>query len=187
MNDFDNKITFAKETLDRTLNLINNCDLKATTILALTGVCLTLFCADGTYKDILLKSLQLISSTNYIYKFLCIIGYLATCSYLYGLYKLIRVLVPQIDMSALKQHSPQLTDNSLIFFGDISKKSYEWYKNEFISLDSNAYFNDLLSQVYINSHICSVKFTNYTTGLKYTSIGIAILVVVISITILLSL
>ncbi len=48
MNDFDNKITFAKETLDRTLNLINNCDLKATTILALTGVCLTLFCADGT-------------------------------------------------------------------------------------------------------------------------------------------
>ena len=187
MNDFDNKITFAKETLDRTLNLINNCDLKATTILALTGVCLTLFCADGTYKDILLKSLQLISSTNYIYKFLCIIGYLATCSYLYGLYKLIRVLVPQIDMSALKQHSPQLTDNSLIFFGDISKKSYEWYKNEFISLDSNAYFNDLMSQVYINNHICSVKFTNYTTGLKYTSIGIATLVIIISITILFSL
>ena len=89
----------------------------------------------------------------------------------YGLYRLLKVLLPKTDCSDFADGALEL--KSIIYFSGISSKSYTYYKNKVLSMDDNQYLNDIASQVYLNAKICTEKFKNLRLGLIFSNIGIA--------------
>lgn len=67
-----------------------------------------------------------------------------------------------IDYQKMRGDNPELVNKSYIFFGDISKMSYEDFK-----MDKVNYLEDLKSQIYVNSKIASNKFLNYNKSLYW--------------------
>lgn len=177
-NDINEKITIAKETLNRTLEFIKNCDSKTTTVLSVTGIIFTLLCSDGAFKNTIEISFNLLRSNNIFHILLAITGYISFITFSYGIYKLSSVLLPRINLNEYKSQYPKLTEKSLIFFNNISSISFEGYEESFNQYTKESYLNDLLSQVYLNCYICDIKFKNYTTGLQCTKYGSFALLIV---------
>ena len=72
-----------------------------------------------------------------------------TCYYLFGAIK------ANVDYKKLVDENPGLEKTSRIFFGEISKISYEEYKKVTIKQEE-----DLKSQIYVNSKIVTEKYNN---------------------------
>ena len=70
-----------------------------------------------------------------------------------------------------------LINDSLIYYGTISKYEYEKYEKKIIDIDEESLKKEIISQIYINSKICTKKFENYNKGLKYSILGFSLFVV----------
>lgn len=164
----------ALETLERTIGFINNCDTKASVLLGVYGVILTIMLS----KDAALEMKSLfdfsVSRGDWV-KFLipfCLV--FGTCLLLIGLYKLLSVFSPKINCNDLKQNGLEL--NSNIFFGTIcASRSYEGFKECFLNCSDEEFLNDIMSQIYLNSKICIKKFSNCKIGLFASTIGAVVL------------
>ncbi len=161
----------AIDILDRIIGFINSCDNKASIILGVLGVILTIiFLSDGIkeLKNRIQWTIQAVNIFNVIYLFILF------CSFLilfYGIYKLVIVLRAKIDCLEFKQE--QLDLDSKIFFNDISRnKTYKEYKQKLQKLNEDDMFNDIISQIYINSKICKTKYDNYNIGLSASIFGL---------------
>ena len=150
--DTEEQIEEAKASLDRINGWINGCDSKAGTVLALTGVLLTIiFTNDGMAE--MYKVLQnIFPPANF-----CTVIYIVFLGspvfmLCYGIVRLILTLVARIDANIYQQ--PGLITDSVLFFGKISDRaSYQVFQNDILSIKKDDYLKDLLSQVYINSKI----------------------------------
>lgn len=168
--DTEEQIEEAKASLDRINGWINGCDSKAGTVLALTGVLLTIiFTNDGMAE--MYKVLQnIFAPANF-----CTVIYIVFLGspvfmLCYGIVRLILTLVARIDANIYQQ--PGLITDSVLFFGKISDRaSYQVFQNDILSIKKDDYLKDLLSQVYINSKIANEKYVNYNKGIKWTIIG----------------
>lgn len=153
--------------LDRTNMWIGICDQKASFLLALVGVVITIIFTSGA----ILKIMEVLVNPFIAYwrddvgsfcfwctldAVLLIVGLvLAFVSMVY----LLLCLMAKTDYSRFQQ--PGMEQKSHLFFGHIASMSYD----EFCHTDVDK-FNDMRSQVYTNSIICSDKFKNYKIGAK---------------------
>ncbi len=165
-----------KFTLDLVNSWVNNCDQKAGILLSLIGVAITLlltsdfikFLRNYIFEPFVLhisdKGDFLFSWGRFIVFFLLLIAtytLVMTCYYLFGAIK------ANIDYKKLVDENPGLEKTSRIFFGEISKISYEEYIKVTIKQEE-----DLKSQIYVNSKIVTEKYNNYNKGLSWFKIAL---------------
>ena len=153
--------------LDRTNMWIGNCDQKASFLLALVGVVITIIFTCGAASKIndVLVSPLITYWKNDIGSFcfwrmvdalLLIAGMaLVFVSMIY----LLLCLMAKTDYSQFQQ--PGMEQRSHLFYGHIASMTYDEFCHTTVDK-----FNDLRSQVYTNSIICNDKFKNYRKGAK---------------------
>lgn len=154
------------KVLDNINQWCNNCDTKASIVLATLGVFLSfVFSSDiGKFMAETIKlSLQDIMVCNVLYLSIMLIG---LALLLVGCYNLVKSLIPIIDLKR----------KSLTFFGNIaSYKSFEEYYENVMSSENEDLELDLLGQIYAASIICERKFRNQKRGVVLSFLGISVL------------
>lgn len=171
------------DRLNRHLEWIKSCDTKASIVLAVTGIFLTIFSSSisiKVLKEILANIFQNLSFSNLLYLIIFLIGWGA---FVYGVICLIKVLVPRLKNNIISDN--ELHDDSLIYFESVSNNTFVDFKNKMKTLNEENDKDDLLSQIYINSHICTYKYQHYSKGIKFTFTGMAITLVLFIIGIIL--
>ena len=164
-----------KFTLKEVNSWINNCDQKAGILLSVMGVAITLLLTSDFIKflrhyifepfvlHISAKGEFQFSWGRFTVFFLLLIAastIVMTCCYLF------RAIKANIDKKMVDEN-PGLEKTSRIFFGAISKISYEEFKKVTIKQDE-----DLKSQIYVNSKIATEKYNNYNKGLSWFKIAL---------------
>lgn len=162
-----------KLRLDRINSWINNCDQKASILLAVEGIVVTILCTSDYISWIRQK---LIFPIYYYYEtrngefslinaiqlcLLTVMLVLIVSSIFYSL----QVIKGTTDPSLFKQSG--LTEKSLLHFTFISSESFNNFKRATINQSNESMLNDLLSQIYINSSICTTKFKYHKKSVYY--------------------
>lgn len=165
-----------ERNLDRTNMWISNCDQKASFLLALVGVVITViftsgvtpriiqtlvnpfidYCKDGVGSFCFWRTMDALLLVSGLVLIFLSMSHLLLC------------LMAKTDYSKFQQ--PGMEQKSHLFFGHIASMTYD----EFCHTDVDKY-NDLRSQVYTNSVICSDKFKNYRKGAKAVFLALPIL------------
>lgn len=168
-----------EHNLDRVNMWIGNCDQKASFLLAVVGVMLSIIFTSeslvSSIKTILVEPF-LQYYNNHVGSFCCfrfliaVFLILGSVSMFCALLFLLMSLSAKTDSNRLKKENPGLEDKSLLFYGSISNMSYSDYSSK-----TNDKYNDYRSQVYINSKICIKKFNRYKRGLKLTIVATLLL------------
>ena len=157
-----------EQSLDRINAWIGNCDQKAGFLLAIIGVIIAIiFSSDFSQSivDIIVNpyreyirnpELNEFSLIRFIYFIFIVISIIA--SFVSIIFALLSITAA-IDIKKYKKDdgNSELVDNSLLFFGSISSKKY----NEFKEMSDVSYEDDLKSQIFINSIICIKKFKRF--------------------------
>lgn len=167
------KIDDAYRNLENINSWINNSDTKASIILGLVGILLTInFSNNGFVENVLEivgKCIKEISFSDILYLCFVIASIVFFC---YGLYNLLKVLVPTLKTNI------KLKKNSIIYFGSISNySSCQEFKSQVYDIKGKDLLDDLLNQIYINSNICNIKFKNFCNGIKYSIIGYVLFII----------
>ena len=164
--------------LDRTIGFVRDCDHKTSIVLAAVGIVVTLV-IDQCGKDfVYLMSYVnngILEPTSSFYLFMITLG-ISTLFLIYGIWKLIRVLIPVTDSSLCNGRS-DLERHSVLFPVSISGFTYNKYKSKITEYTDEEYVNDILSQIYINSKICARKYHNYRRGLMFSVVGIVLMII----------
>ncbi|PET27185.1 hypothetical protein CN518_27620 [Bacillus anthracis] len=158
------------ERLDRNLDWIKSCDTKASIVIAVLGVFLTIFTSENSIdmlKTILSQPIKHISFSNFLY----LISFISSLAiFIFGLYCLIRVLIPRLSKET--QVYERTYNDSLYFFETIAKNSFQEFKNKVEQTSEDDEIKDILFQIYINAKICTIKYNYYSKGIKYSSLGV---------------
>ncbi len=161
MDKFENKC----KILDNVNQWIFNCDTKVSIILATLCVFLTLLLSSDISKgiiNIIKQSISNITVCNVVYILALIIGLILL---LLGIYKLIRVLLPTINLEY----------DSVMFFGKVAEfNNFNDYLNKINSFNENDMNDDVLHQILAASKICNQKFKNQKYGLILSMLGLVI-------------
>lgn len=168
------------QILDRNVAWIENCDSKASIMLGILGVVLSIIFALD-YASIILNVLQKkCSNASFGNITFLILVTLSLCAFLYGGYKLIKTLTPKIDMKNLGADA-KMCSNSSIFFSTIAMHSnYTKFLDRLKETDEDNYLNDISSQIYICAKICDLKFKDYNKGLHFSVGGLLSFIILIS-------
>lgn len=145
---------------------INNSDSKSSIVLGLVGIIFTIVFTNTNFINNIERIISEISKHIIFSDVLYIIFFIISivCC-LYGIWSLIKVLVPTIKSKNVKI-------KSYLFFGSIAQYSnYKEYKEEFLKANDDDIIDELLNQIYQNSIICNKKYINFTNGLKYFLLG----------------
>lgn len=163
------------QRLDRHLDWIKGCDTKASIVLAMIGIFLTLFLSEqslGMLKRILTDSIHTVNFSNFLY---LLIFTASWCLFIYGAFCLVKVLVPK-NKKILEGEG--LQRDSLYYFETIASNSFSEFRRRVSSQDEDEELKDILSQVYVNAQICTIKYEYFKKGIKFSFIGIASIMIV---------
>ena len=171
------KNEYADLTYEYVSSWINNCDSKASILLALMGVILSIaFTSDFILSEIkeqikqvvdLIKGDISICLCGIIITFIILIILTLSIGYLIcSLSKMIQVLYARLDDSRDKDNP------SVCFFRSIAAKSFDEYKSIVNGISKDTLVDDKLHQVYDCSCICTRKFTLYNEGVRLMKIGL---------------
>lgn len=170
----------AYKTLERTIAFNNTCDSKATTILTVYGVLITVsLTSDGvtTIKTILKTSSSNLQIRNIIY--LLILG-ASLLGFVIGTVYIMLVLLSKTNCEEYSQDGLDL--NSIIYFGNIadSEKNINYldYKKKVMQRTEDEMLNDIISQIYLNSKICNRKYKNYKKGFLISIISLFVFIMI---------
>jgi hypothetical protein len=171
--DIDFKIEIATQTLERNIGFINSCDNKASIILTVVGVLLTIILTnEGIIRIFVLLQNCINAKTmcSIIYLILLSAVLLILCA---GLVLLINVLIAKVDNSEVSNNSP-------IFFSGInSYKNIKEYSEKIYKMSKDDILNELISEIYINADIATKKYKKYNIGLKLTISGFIVFIIFI--------
>lgn len=145
---------------------INNSDSKSSIVLGLVGILFTIVFTDTNFINNIERIISEISEHIIFSDVLYIIFFIISivCC-LYGIWSLIKVLVPTIKSKNMKI-------KSYLFFGSIAQYSnYKEYKDEYLKANDDDIIDDLLNQIYQNSIISNKKYISFTNGLRYFLLG----------------
>lgn len=161
------------QILDRNIAWIENCDSKASIMLGMMGVTISIVVAFDYAKVIINTIKEKCLSVSFWKVVFLILLLLTVCSILYGGYKLIRSLVPQLDMKKFGDNE-MLCNNSIIFFSSIAAHdNYAKFLNSLKKTNDEDYLNDISSQIFLCAKICDLKFRNYKRGLYFSMGGLS--------------
>jgi hypothetical protein len=172
------KNKFIKDDAYKNLDIINswisNSDTKASIILGLVGVVITIIFSNGSFINTMDELTKNVFSNMNFSDVLYFAFTLASLSlFTFGIYRLVRVLIP-----VLKTNSS--FKKSYIYFGYISNHpSFSDFKADINNATEEELQNDILNQIYINSCICKNKFSNFIYGLRYFIIGLILLIIML--------
>lgn len=170
----------AKDTLDRTISFVNNCDSKASIMLGIIGVALAIIFTSDSLQEFRRITQIMLEFNNCRDVFFFILGLVSIALVGLGLGLLIFSLFAKIDCKDYDQSSLNLT--SSIYFENIAGcGNFEQYKERFMTTTQENYLNDLLSQIYLNSCICTKKFKRYNLGVIYSMCGLFFFILVVTI------
>ena len=164
-----------KEELQHTYDTVNmwtnNCDQKASILLAIIGVIITILVSSDFMKYLRIyiftpfidywtgNSELAFSWSRFNVFFLLLISaimLIMSCHYLF------KTICADTDYQKKRKDNPELVNKSYIFFGEISKMTYEDFKKDEVN-----YSEDIKSQIYVNSKIASNKFLYYNMSLDW--------------------
>ncbi|MDA2779785.1 hypothetical protein PDR89_09960 [Bacillus cereus group sp. Bc002] len=162
------------ERLDRHLDWIKSCDTKASIVLAMLGIFLTLFASEqsiNSLKEICTGIFTNINFANILYFIMLV----CSCSlFFYGGYCLVNVLIPR-DKRILSEAG--LHQDSLYYFETIANSSFLDFKRKILNTENSAIkneTNDIISQIYVNAKICTIKYQYLKKGILYSFSGITL-------------
>lgn len=172
---------YADDTYEQVSSWINNCDSKASILLALVGVVLSIaFTSDTMLNGIgsLTKDVVgLLKGTGdpcaCASLFILIVLGLSIGFFIDSIRNLLLVLYARLDDSRDKDNP------SISFYRSIGAKSYDEYKNLVETISDDSFVEDKLRQVYDCSKICTNKFSCYNEGIKSMKIGLVFFAVYI--------
>ncbi len=160
----------ALNILDRIIGFVNSCDNKASIILGIVGVMLSIIFASDSIKELKNIIKSVLQSSNFIDYFYLFFLVLFSICLGYGIFKLVLSLFARTN--SLNMNHELLDLDSKLYFCHISKNNtYKQYKKKMLECNREDFLNDVLSQIYINSKICSRKYDNYNQGLIMTLVG----------------
>ena len=167
-----------EHNLDRVNFWIGNCDQKASFLLALVGVVITVIftngfvdIAEGQQNSLLHNAIKSgVASWDTLHFIIIILFGLGFICLLVAILYLVFCLYARISYINIRERNPGLESPSTLFFGSISKMSYLDF-----SLNKYDLYNDYRSQVFINSIICTKKFVKYKVGLVFTIVALVLL------------
>lgn len=160
MND---KKDYYAEVHNQIIGWTNNCDTKASIVLAFVGVLVSIafandyildtisvqvenilrFWSDGIGEFSVISMIMFISLGG-------VLTFMGICFY--------------FAISALKANT-DCSDDSIIFFGKIAKLSKETYVDKVTKITDDEYQQDKLSQIYNCATICNAKFKYYNKSI----------------------
>ena len=150
--------------LDRIIEWVKTCDNKATTLLSITALVLTILLAG----DYIMTGMQTILSTVYDPNMTepSICGILAVLSFITAVILLLLsliccILVVRAKVSENQRNQPSIKTDSLIHFNNIASLSYSQFVEAINRETDEGYLEDLKSQIYINASRCTEKFNTY--------------------------
>lgn len=155
-----------KENLDRVNMWIGNCDQKASIVLAVIGVAMTVLLTSDFVKHI---RHILVEPMKQVWPRICeawdvwqwimaLAAFYTAVIGMISIYQLLYVLRAKTDLS--KFHQGGIIEDSMYHYETVAKRNYKDFCK-----DKVEFLNDLRSQVYVNSCICTSKFAHYKTGI----------------------
>lgn len=156
-----------QKTLDTINEWTQNCDTKASIMLAGLGVFFSIIFSSEIGKIIFrLIKINFESKTVCSVIYLCILVIASILIFL-GIYEFISVLIPRI-----------VKNGSIMFFGCVAAyKEFEQYRQAVNACCDNTLEVDLLRQIHTASKICNRKFKNHKLGIILSSIGVALFII----------
>lgn len=168
-----------KDNLDRVNMWIGNCDQKASFILAIIGVVLSIcFTSDlfafikGNIVSPIISALDNSTSISLLTIFEALLLLMLFAFLIMSVFRMIFALRAKPDLQIISQ--PSMESNSMLHYQTIANMSYR----EFCEKEVHIH-NDLRSQFYVNSCICTSKFENYKKGVKCLEWSIILSIVLI--------
>ena len=172
---------YADDTYGQVSSWINNCDSKASILLALIGVILSIaFTSDYILQGVerLVKDVvdlingESTSCACASILILAVLGFSIGC-FIDSIRNLLQVLFARFD------DSRDAENPSILFYRSIGAKPYAEYKQLVESFDDDQLREDKLREVYDCSKICTRKFNYYNAGIKSMKIGLVLFAVYI--------
>lgn len=166
------KSKFSKDDLYKNLDItnswINNCDTKASIMIAFLGFTLFELIKNTSYIDSISKifnnSIKNFNFSDCLYLLFLVSSFILI---LIGLYKLIKVLIPSLENNKKISVQP-----SFLYYGYISSIERLEYNELIKNATEEEIIDDLINQNYINSKICYKKFNNFKYGTFLLFIGL---------------
>lgn len=167
-----------KEELRHSLDMVNswigNCDQKASIVLSIVGVALTILMA----SDFVVQLRRVIFKPFFDYwggntdlgfdfsRFTMFLFFVVTIALLgKSSHMMVKAITPNINYAKMYADNPKLVPKSYIFYGTIAAMNYDSFVQENVK-----YEDDLKSQIYVNSKIALAKFENFREGLYWFKI-----------------
>lgn len=165
------------EVHNQIIGWTNNCDTKASIVIAFAGVLMSI----AFTSDYMLNTIKV--QVENIFKFwrddigefsiistIMFISLGAVLVFMSGcIYNAINALKANINC----------TDDSIIFFGKIAKLSKEAYVDKVANITDDEYQQDKLSQIHNCATICNTKFKYYNKSINTLSKGLLSFIVFI--------
>lgn len=177
--DTEKKIEIATQTLERNISFVRNYDNKASFMLAIAGVILSIVFSEDKIINMILSLLkELGAEGNSVGDNVLIIVYLAFMFLsllltIIGVVCLITVFYAQTTGSTRK---------SLIFFRGICEQKD--YFQSFKTVKKHEFLDDLIDQIKVNSQIALKKHKRYHYGFLFSIIGLCVFIPLITVGIL---
>ena len=170
---------YADDTYGQVSLWINNCDSKASILLALIGVVLSIaFTSDKILGGILTLTKDVVSLMNgdgtscaCASLFILVVLGIAIVFFVDSIRNLLSVLYARMDDSRNAENP------SISFYRSIGSKSYDEYKQLVEGIDDDAFIEDKLRQVHDCSKICTRKFSFYNDGIDSLKVGLVFFVI----------
>lgn len=163
--------------LDRVNSWIDNCDQKASILLAFAGalaaVLLTSNILASGHERLIVPFVNYWNGDKEIpFSFSNLVIFLSLIPILYHVWQmvvyLLLVLKPKTKIEEFGEGvESRIEKNSALHYGVIAQKKYNDFNDQCKEQTDENYLNDLCSQIYCNSKICNDKFDNYKTGLSH--------------------
>lgn len=165
---------YADDTYEQVSSWINNCDSKASILLALIGVVLSIaFTSDyilggieGMVKDVIILVKGEGSACACASIFILVILGISLGFLVDSVRNMLLVLYARLD------DSRDAENPSICYYRSIGAKTYDEYKRLVENVDDDALIEDKLRQVHDCSKICSSKFKYYNEGISSMKVGL---------------
>lgn len=160
-----------EQSLDRYNHWIDNCDQKASVLLAIVGVVATLFFTSDAIKMLrhyIFHPIVLAWNDPSGFDFspsrfwVLVLFIITSLLLIVTLAYLIVIIRPNLNYTKIQEQNPGMEKKSILFYMSVAGMSYEDYKNKAVD-----YLNDLRSQTYANAKIATNKFTNFQHAIFY--------------------
>lgn len=173
-DQYEYSIEDARDTLDRIIGFVGNCDTKASIMLGVLGFILTSAFTNSMVPELFLMIKEAANYGTAFSVIYLILLFISIAIFIFGIFLLISVLIAKSGKS---------NNDSKIFFSDIAlnNKDSASYKDKVLNQLECDVKNDLIAEIYINAVICYKKFRKHNLGLKLVLLG-AVLFVVLFIT-----